>query len=117
LITDGDNVMFLMQNGEKKLKEFMNTKTIAKRKAITYLLNCYHNKGWKRKSLAGTKESKRHHQNVTKLQSIWLVNADFSKYKSIQSAAKLLIQKYKKRKIYKKQVQIQFFVKRAKAAK
>ena len=53
LVTPGKSVMFLMQTGEKKLREFMASKTRDQMNAITYMVNCYKNKGWKKATIPG----------------------------------------------------------------
>ena len=40
--------MFLMQQGEKKLRDLMKTKTVDKKDAIVYLMNLRINRDWKR---------------------------------------------------------------------
>ena len=52
--------MFLMQEGEKKLRELMATKTVDKKNAIVYLVNCYKNKQWKMKTYNSIKVNKNH---------------------------------------------------------
>jgi hypothetical protein len=61
----------MMQDGEKKLKEFMRERTQKKRDAISYLLNCLHNKNLKKKSIGGVKQFAGHRSKYKKVVNMW----------------------------------------------
>ena len=67
----------MMQDGEKKLKEFMRTKTIGRDNALKYLVTMLHNKNWKRESCKGIKKVKDHGRPFEKIKGIWFVIGEF----------------------------------------